>query len=68
MCFRNFTVKSTEKRSLVKHKSRWEDNIRMYDTKIGISMRNRIISAYDGNYWIAFVKPASSKRLSKSWS
>ena len=44
------TGKPTEKRPLGRPRSRWEDNIRMDLTEIGINMWNWVDSAQDRDY------------------
>ena len=44
------TGKPIGKRPLVRPRRRWEDNIRMYLTEIGINTRNRIDLIQDRGY------------------
>ena len=55
----------TEKRTLGRPRSRWEDNIRMYLKKIrvGINTRNWVDSAQDRDYWTALVNAAFNLRV-----
>ena len=50
----------TGKRSLVRPRSRWEDNIRMDLEEIGINVRNWVDSAQDRDYWRALIEPPGS--------
>ena len=60
--FKILTGKFTGKRALGRPRSRWEDNIRMDLTKIGINRRNWVDSAQDMDYWNAFVNAALNHR------
>ena len=56
--FKILTGKPTGKRPLVRPRRRWEDNIRMYLTEIGINMRNWLDMPQDRHYWRALVNAA----------
>ena len=43
---------------------RWEDNIKMDLKEIGVSVRSRIFSAQDRDYWRALVNVAINLRVS----
>ena len=58
--FKILTGTPTGKRSLGRHKSRWEDNIRMDLKQIGFNTRNSVDSAQDRDYCRAFVNAAST--------
>ena len=53
--FKILTGKPTGKRPLGRSRHGWEDNIRIDLKEIGINMRNRVDSAQDRAYWMAFV-------------
>ena len=53
----------TGKRSLGRPMRRWEDNIRMDLKEIGISTRNLVDSAQDGDYWRGLVNAALDIRV-----
>ena len=46
------------KKPLGRPRLRWEDNIRMYLTEIGINMRNWLDMPQDRDYWRALVNAA----------
>ena len=56
--FKILTGKPTGKRPLGSPRHKWEDNIRMDLTEIGINMRNWVNSAQDRDYWIVLVHMA----------
>ena len=62
--FRIFKGKSTGKRPLGRHFSKWEDYIIMYLKEIGINSRNSVDSAQDRDYWIALVNAALNLQVS----
>ena len=49
--FKILTGKPTGKIPLWRPRRRWEENIRMDLTKIGIDTRNWVDSAHDKDYW-----------------
>jgi hypothetical protein len=51
------------KRSLVRPRHRWDDNIRMDLKEIGINTRNWVDSAQDMDYWRALVNAALNLRV-----
>jgi hypothetical protein len=51
------------KRPLGRPRRRWEDNIRMDLTEIGINTRNWVGSAQDRDYWRALVNAALDFRV-----
>ena len=61
--FKMLTGKSTGKRYLGRHRSRWEDNIRMDLEEIGINAGNWVVSALDRGYWRALVNATLSLRV-----
>ena len=61
--FKILTGTPTGKRSLGSPRHKWEDNIRMDLKEIGVSARNRIDLAQDGNYWRALVNVALNLRV-----
>ena len=61
--FKTLTGKPTGKRPLTKPRHRWNDNIRMDLTEIGINTRNWVDSAQDRGYWRAFVNVALNLRV-----
>ena len=48
-------LQPTGKRTLVRIRRRWEENIRMYLKKISINTRNWVDLAQDIDYWRALV-------------
>ena len=62
--FKIITGKPTEKRSLGRHRRRWEDNIRIDLKEISIGTRNWIDSAQDRDYWRVLVNAALNLRVS----
>ena len=56
--FKMLTGKPTGKRPLGRPRFRWEDNIRMYLEKIGISAGNWVDSAQDRDYLRTLVNAA----------
>ena len=61
--FKMLTGKPTGKRSLGRHRRRWEDSIRMDLEEIGINAGNWVESAQDRNYWRALVNAALNLRV-----
>ena len=61
--FKILTGKPTGKRPLGRSRHGWEDNIRIDLKEIGINMRNRVDSAQDRAYWMAFVNAAFNLRV-----
>ena len=61
--FKILTGKPTGKRSLGRHRHRWDDNIRMDLEEIGINTGNWVDSAQDRNYWRALVNAALNLRV-----
>ena len=57
--FKILTGKPTGKRSLVRTRRRWEDNIRKDFKEISINTRNSVDSAHDRDYWRALEPPGS---------
>ena len=57
------TCTPTGKRPLGRPRHRWEDNIRMELTEVGINTRNWIDSAQDRDYWRALVNAALNLRV-----
>jgi hypothetical protein len=53
--FKNLTGTPAGKKPIGRPRRRWEDNIRIDLKEIGINMRNRVDSAQDRAYWMAFV-------------
>jgi len=51
------------KRPLGRHRSRWEDNIKLYLREIGIDWANWIRLAQDGVQWWAFVNTVMNIRV-----
>jgi hypothetical protein len=51
------------KRPLGRHRSRWEDNIKLYLREIGIDWANWIRLAQDGVQWWAFVSTVMNLRV-----
>ena len=62
------TGKPKEKRTLWRHRRRWEDNIRMDLKEIGIHTRNLVNSMQDKDYWRALVNAALNLRVHKPWN
>ena len=60
--FKILTGKPAGKRSLGNSRRRWEDNIRMDLTEIGIKTRNWIDSTQDRDYWRVLVNKAFNLR------
>ena len=56
--FKILTGKPTGNRSLGRPRGRWEDNIKMDFTEIGINTRKWVDSALDVGYWRALVNAA----------
>ena len=61
--FEILTGNSRGKRSLGRHRRRWEDNIRMDLEEIGINAGNWVDSAQDRNYWRTLVNAALNLRV-----
>ena len=61
--FKILTGNPTGKRPFGKPRRRWEDNIRMDLTEIGISTRNWVDSAQDWDYWSALVNATLNLRV-----
>ena len=61
--FKSLTRKHTGKRPLGRRRNRWEDNIRIGLTEMGINMRNRVDLALDRDYWMAIVNAALNLRV-----
>ena len=54
---------TTGKRPLGRPRRKWEDNIRMDLTEMGINTRNWVGSTQDSDYWRAFEKAALNLRI-----
>ena len=65
--FKILAGKPTERRTLGRPRSRWEDNIRMDLEEIGINAGNWVDSAQDRNYRRALVN-AGTSGFHKPWS
>ena len=50
--------KPTGKGILGRHRHRWEDNIRMDLTEVGMNIRDWVVLAQDRDYWRALVNAA----------
>ena len=61
--FKILTRTSTGKRLLGRPWRRWEDNIRMDHTEIGMNTRKWVGSAQDRDYWRALVNAALNFRV-----
>ena len=61
--FKILTGKPTGKISFGEAKHRWEDNIRMDLTEIGIITKTWVDSAHDRDYWKALVNEALNLRV-----
>jgi hypothetical protein len=61
--FKILTGKPTGKRSLVRPRRRWKNNIRMDLKEIGIFPRNWVDSAQDRDHWRDFVNAALNLRV-----
>ena len=61
--FKILTGKPTGKGPLGRPRRRWEDNIRMDLEDICITVRNRVDSAQDRDYWRALVNAALNLRV-----
>ena len=55
--------KPTGKRSLVRPRRRWKDNIRMHLKETGINTRNYVDLAQDRDYWRALVNAVLNLRV-----
>ena len=64
--FRIVIGKLTGERPLGRPRHKWEDNIRMDLTEIGVNKRNLIDSAQDRDYWRALVNAALNLRVPKA--
>ena len=56
-------VKATEKRPLGRPSRRWEDNIRKDLKGLGVSTKNWVDSAWDRDYWRAFLNAVLNFRV-----
>ena len=61
--FKILTGKPTGKGSLGRPRRRWEDNIRMDLTEIGINTRNWVDSTLDRNYWRSHMNAVLNLRV-----
>ena len=61
--FKILTGKPTGKRTLLRPRRRWEDNIRMGLEEICINAGNWVGTAQDRNYWRALVNSALNLRV-----
>ena len=62
--YKLLTCKPSGKRSLVRPKCRWEDNIRIDLEKMGINAGNWVGSAQVRDYWRALVNAELNLRVS----
>ena len=60
--FKILTDKPIGKSPLGRARLRWEDNIRMDLTEIGINTKNWIVSAQDRDYWRSLMNAALNLR------
>ena len=61
--FKILTGTPAGNRCLGRPRRRWEDNIRMYLSEIGISTRNWVDLTHDWDYWRALVNAALNLRV-----
>ena len=61
--FKTLTGKPIGKIPLGRSRRRWEDNIRMDLTEIGVNTRNLVDSAQNRNYWRVLVNVVMDLRI-----